>query len=84
MQIKLQLGRLRLRLPLAQIIARQQQVNSLQLLPVELAHVLALEKLTPHHKDPFDRLLVTQALVENAFLVSADPVIGAYGASVIW
>ncbi|MBT9141478.1 MAG: hypothetical protein DDT30_02070 [Dehalococcoidia bacterium] len=49
-----------------------------QVLPVVLAHVLALQSLPTHHKDPFDRLLITQTNVENAVLLSNDPVFEAY------
>lgn len=58
MQIKLQLGKLQLRLPLAEVIADQQQTNTIHVLPVALEHVLALQGLPAHHKDPFDRLLI--------------------------
>lgn len=58
MQIKLQMGKLKLTLPLAELIESQQQTNNLQILPVLLTHVLALEHLPAHHKDPFDRLLI--------------------------
>lgn len=57
MQIKLQLGKLDLRLPLAEVLASQQQTNEIQVLPVVLGHVLALQDLPAHHKGPFDRLL---------------------------
>jgi len=50
----------------------------LQLLPIELEHVLALSTLPSHHKDPFDRLLIAQAIVEEATLVSADSKLSAY------
>jgi len=53
-------------------------------LPVTLAHVLALESLPVHHKDPFDRLLVAQAIVEESALVSADPNIAKYAVQVVW
>jgi len=82
MQIKLQLGKLRLALPLKEIIETQQQTNSIEILPVTLAHVLALENLPAYHKDPFDRLLVAQAMVEGAVLVSGDPNIAKYGVQV--
>ena len=49
MQIKLQLGKLRLTVPLATIIEGQRRRNQLKLLSVRLAHVLALEALPPHH-----------------------------------
>jgi PIN domain nuclease of toxin-antitoxin system len=84
MQIKLQLGKLKLQLPLAEVIKGQQQINYLEVLPVTLEHVLALEKLPAHHKDPFDRLLIAQAEVEGAVLVSGDPVFAKYSVKVAW
>jgi PIN domain nuclease of toxin-antitoxin system len=65
MTIKAQLGKLTLRLPLADIVS-QQQANGLRVLAVDLAHVLAVERLPALHKDPFDRLLIAQANVEGA------------------
>ncbi len=83
-QIKLQLGKLNFNLPLAQIIAEQQQINQLGILPITLTHVLALEGLPAHHKDPFDRLLITQANVEGAILVSNDAVFSKYSVKLVW
>src|SRR5262245_39143538 len=83
MVIKAQLGRLALRLPLADIVA-QQQADGLQVLPVALAHALAVEGLPTIHKDPFNRLLIAQANVEGAELVSADPVVRQYPVRVLW
>ncbi|MEI6783753.1 MAG: type II toxin-antitoxin system VapC family toxin [Verrucomicrobiota bacterium] len=84
MQIKTALGKLRLTRPLGQIIAEQQTANGLQVLTVNLAHVLALQALPPHHKDPFDRLLIAQAKSEGWDIVSKDPEFSAYGVPVIW
>jgi len=84
MQIKTALGKLRLTRPLGQIIAEQQTANGLQVLSVNLAHVLALQALPPHHKDPFDRLLIAQAKSEGWDIVSKDPEFSAYGVPVIW
>lgn len=84
MQIKLQLGRLQLRLPLAGIIKNQQQQNGIKVLPVKLSHVLALQSLSLHHSDPFDRLLIAQAIVEKAELVNADTAFPQYPVSLIW
>jgi PIN domain nuclease of toxin-antitoxin system len=67
MQIKLQLGKLKLNLPLVEVIESQQKTNNIEILPITLIHVLALESLPNHHKDPFDRLLIAQANVEDAF-----------------
>ena len=84
MQIKTALSKLRLARPLGQIIAEQQTANGLQVLTVNLAHVLALQALPPHHKDPFDRLLIAQAKSEGWDIVSKDPEFAAYGVPVIW
>lgn len=84
MQIKTQLGKMKLGLPLRDIIESQQQTNDIVILPVQLEHTLALDKLPPVHKDPFDRLLIAQAMVENALLISADPIFSKYAARVVW
>jgi len=83
-QIKRQLGKLDLRLPLAGIVAQQRETNGLIILPIGQDHVLALEDLPFHHRDPFDRLLVAQALAEGATLVSGDPVLRSYPVEVRW
>jgi PIN domain nuclease of toxin-antitoxin system len=84
MSIKLQLGKLILTLPLADVIASQQQLNQLEVLHVNLQHVLALDSLPGHHKDPFDRLLIAQANVEDVVLISRDSVFGQYPVNVQW
>lgn len=84
MQIKSQLGKLLLTLPLAELVESQRQSNSIEILPITLSHVLALENLPLHHKDPFARMLIAQANVENALVVSADPVFVNYQVQVIW
>lgn len=83
MVIKAQLGKLTLRLPLVDVVS-QQQANGLRVLSVTLAHVLAVERLPPIHKDPFDRVLIAQANVEGAEMVSADPVVGKYSVRILW
>ncbi len=55
-----------------------------QPLPVTLEHAAAVEALPWHHRDPFDRLLVSQALTEGAVLVSQDERLQPYGVSLIW
>ena len=84
MQIKSHLGKLKFASPLGEIIAGQQQANNIEILPITLDHVLNLETLPDHHKDPFDRLLVAQAMVEGLPLVSADAVLDAYGIVRLW
>ena len=84
MQIKLQLGKLKLNLPLAEVIESQRQTNNIEMLPVTLPHVLALQNLPSHHKDPFDRLLIAQANVEEAVLLSGDSIFAKYPVKLLW
>lgn len=78
MQIKMQLGKLKLSLPLKEIIQNQQETNDLTISPVALPHVLALDALPFHHKDPFDRLLIAQSIAEGFTIVTADSQFSAY------
>ena len=84
MQIKSQLMKLKLSLPLKDLIESQQQANELEILPVRIEHVLALDSLPLHHKDPFDRLLVAQSMVEQTAIVSIDSKLSAYSVSLLW
>lgn len=52
-------------------------------LPITFAHALATEKLSPHHRDPFDRLLIAQAQLEAATLVTRDPVMTLYAIPIL-
>ena len=81
MQVKHQLGKLQLDLPLAQIVHEQTEGGPFRLLPIHAQHVLTLDQL-PHHSDSFDRLLIAQALVENARLVTADRAMSRYAGRV--
>lgn len=83
-QIKSQLGKLQLSLPLSELIETQQQINDLLLLPIELNHIYALTELSQHHRDPFDRLLIVQSRVEQMPLLSRDSVFDTYGVDRIW
>lgn len=83
-QIKQQLGKLTLPAPLQDVVENQRQVNHITLLPIELAHVIGLGSLPDYHKDPFDRLLIAQAQVENLRLISNDPHVARYPVQVIW
>jgi PIN domain nuclease of toxin-antitoxin system len=78
--IKAALGRLRLDEKFRILVAADDFTE----LPVSLTHTERLLDLPPHHGDPFDRLLVAQALVEKATLVTHDRAIEPYGAPVIW
>lgn len=83
-EIKQQLGKLRLKSPLRMIIQQQQEKNNLQILAVMLEHVLALSNLPRYHSDPFDRLLIAQAQVEDMYPVSSDPLFAKYPVKLWW
>jgi|SRR5579871_1418617 len=83
-QIKAQLGKLALTTSIPTLITTQQLVNNIRILSVELAHVLTLDGLPLHHKDPFDRLLAAQAIYESASLATADPIFTQYPVAVLW
>jgi PIN domain nuclease of toxin-antitoxin system len=83
MQIKRQLGKLTLRLPLTEILQAQQQ-NGLEILPIVAAHVFLLDELPLHHNDPFDRLLAAQSICEAAMLISDDKKLAHYPVDLLW
>jgi PIN domain nuclease of toxin-antitoxin system len=78
MQIKVQLGKLDLKRPLQEIVLSQERTNRIEILPVKAAHVFGLQQLPYHHKDPFDRFLVAQAIVEDMPVLSVDPLFVQY------
>ncbi|PKM10657.1 MAG: PIN domain nuclease [Gammaproteobacteria bacterium HGW-Gammaproteobacteria-3] len=84
MQIKHQLGKLELELPLSELVELQCLNNGLQILNIEPAHIYQLQTLPFHHNDPFDRMILAQAQVENLQLVSADSAFDLYGIDVLW
>jgi PIN domain nuclease of toxin-antitoxin system len=82
--IKAGLGKLSLSLPYRQWMERASSDLGLSVLPLTLEHAERQMSLPYHHRDPFDRLLVAQCLVEDIPLVSADTVFDQYGFSRIW
>ncbi|MGA2177611.1 MAG: type II toxin-antitoxin system VapC family toxin [Verrucomicrobiota bacterium] len=84
MQLKITLGKLALRKPLRSMIADWTEQNAVVILPVRLEHIFHLETLSARHKDPFDRLLIAQALAESLTIVSHDRAFPQYNIPVIW
>lgn len=58
--------------------------NDIQILPINVNHLTMLSNLPHHHKDPFDRLLIAQAMSENMPIISADQHFSTYSIDVIW
>ncbi|MFT4928359.1 MAG: PIN domain nuclease of toxin-antitoxin system [Phenylobacterium sp.] len=84
MQIKIQLNKLTLESKLKELVDSQQQTNGLQLLPIEPKHIYALNKLDTHHRDPFDRMLISQAMTEQMTLLTVDSKIHLYQDIIHW
>jgi len=83
MAIKIGLGKLKLSQSLEQVIDTLDQ-QSISLLSVKPAHVLAVLNLPFEHRDPFDRLLIGQALVENMKFLSNEALFLRYGVDRVW
>ena len=81
--IKVGLGRLAARANVAAWLPAALRENRLTPLPISIEHAAAVEALPPHHTDPFDRLLVTQARAEDLWLMTSDPVMQRYDVRVL-
>ncbi len=84
MQIKCDLGKLTLELPLNELWQEAGCANDLTLIKIETSHIWQLETLPHIHKDPFDRLLVSQAQCEDLTLITRDRHIKEYEVQTIW
>lgn len=84
MAIKVSIGKLGLPKRVEYFVPEHLAANNLGLLHVELGHVARVETLPLHHRDPFDRLLVAQALNDDLAVVSRDAVFRQYGLRRIW
>jgi PIN domain nuclease of toxin-antitoxin system len=82
--IKSGLGKLKLGEPAANLLARELPRNNFDLLSIALEHATAVENLPSHHKDPFDRMLVCQALIEQLPIVSGDAQLDPYNVRRMW
>lgn len=82
--IKLSLGMLSLPQPFKPFVDQQLSVNAIDILQIETAHLQVVSTLPFHHRDPFDRLLIAQARVEDLAIVSADAAFDAYSIERRW
>ncbi|MEO1402899.1 MAG: type II toxin-antitoxin system VapC family toxin [Cyanobacteria bacterium J06635_1] len=82
--IKYQLGKLKLSNPFDTLFPAQLQLNDIQLLKIEVAHLSIVAQLPMHHRDPFDRLIIAQAIAEKLPIVGTDSVFDAYAIRRIW
>lgn len=82
--VKVSIGKLNLSQPLETFLANQLETNNVNLLNITLPHAVRVATLPLHHRDPFDRLLVAQSLVEDLPLLSKDDMFDAYGVVRLW
>jgi PIN domain nuclease of toxin-antitoxin system len=82
--IKVSIGKISLSAPFDVLFPHQLQINGFELLPVKVEHTSVITTLPFHHRDPFDRLLIAQAIEEKIALVSVDEVFDDYGVTRLW
>ncbi len=84
MIVKHRLGKLPLPLPVAQLIEPLKRSGAVTILPLTESAVLRLDGLPDVHRDPFDRMLVCQAIDEGLTLVTPDPLLQGYPVPTLW
>lgn len=82
--IKARSGRLPLPAPAGKYLTAQMHANGVSVLTVELDHVLQVESLPMNHRDPFDRILIAQAIAEGWPIITSDRDFQKYPVRVIW
>ena len=82
--IKVQLGQMTLGGDPAELIPERVAANGFLVLPIEVRHALHVATLPLLHRDPFDRLLIAQAQMEDLSILTADPAIARYDVAVAW
>ncbi|MEW6129911.1 MAG: type II toxin-antitoxin system VapC family toxin [Acidobacteriota bacterium] len=84
MAIKCSIGKLNLNTPFSWLIPSQITNNGFDFCPIEIAHLHTVATLPFHHRDPFDRMLIAQAIVENLPIISADITFDGYPIKRLW
>jgi PIN domain nuclease of toxin-antitoxin system len=84
MSIKVSIGKLDVGMTIAELLSREVYGNGFEVLAIQANHLDELTKLVFHHKDPFDRLMIAQALTERMPVVTRDKAFGRYPVSLLW
>ena len=82
--VKISLGKLSLPAPLRTYLPRKLREQGITPLSIEHSHAFKVAELPRHHRDPFDRMLVAQALVEKVPIISVDARLGEYEVRIVW
>ncbi len=83
LRLKYDLGKLPLPVPPADYVPSRLALTATSPLSITAVHALRLAALPPHHRDPFDRMLIVQALTDGLSLVTSDRTLRKYGAELI-
>ena len=84
MAIKHSIGKLSFDTPFDIFIARQINLNNIELLDIKTNHLIAVATLPLHHGDPFDRLIIVQAMLEGLPIIRTDVVFDTYTIQRLW
>lgn len=82
--IKVSIGKLKLQLSVSDLVTEQVYDNDIKLLAITPQHLDILKQLDFHHKDPFDRLIIAQAIAENLTILSVDSIFDNYPVKRLW
>jgi len=82
--VKVQSGKVYLPQPAGPFLVSELASSGVQILSITLDHVLRVETLEMHHRDPFDRILIAQSLEENLPVLTIDPLFKKYPVRLIW
>jgi PIN domain nuclease of toxin-antitoxin system len=82
--IKVRTGKMNLTEPFGRLFPYQLEINGFELMPVKVEHTSIITVLPFHHRDPFDRLLIAQAMIENMSIVSGDKAFDDYDINRLW
>jgi PIN domain nuclease of toxin-antitoxin system len=84
MSVKHALGKLSLPSPIERFLVEQRERHGIASLPLDERAVLHLHKLPTLHRDPFDRMLICQAIEHDCLVLSPDPLIAQYAVRTLW
>jgi len=82
--IKVQSGKLNFPRPAGPYVLSRLAENRIKSLPISIDHLLTLDRLPMHHRDPFDRMLTAQSMEEDWPIITPDPMFKQYPIRVIW
>ncbi len=84
MAIKISIGKLSIEKSLQDFTEHHIIANDIKIHPIQLSHVLRIEKLPFHHRDPFDRLIIAQGIEDNIPIISSDQIFDLYQVKRLW